>query len=483
MRLLYFAHGELSLTEDMFNDGSIPPYAILSHTWGNEEVVFDEIVNNKGRNKAGYGKILFCAQQAAADGLQYCWVDSCCINKSNSAELTEAINSMFRWYQNAERCYVLLTDVLKNDQDLPDASGGHPDEMAKRTRHWKTALRKSRWFTRGWTLQELIAPSNVEFFAKNKEYLGDKQSLEEEIHDITGIPTSVLRHHTLRDFSIEERFSWTASRQTTYEEDMAYCLLGIFDINMPLLYGEGKMNAMKRLRRMAEHARDGPSGAVLQQKLSGLRQWLGVPDPSTIPQRGIKVRLQNTRPWVLESVAYTIWKTKPASFLWFCGRPGSGKTVASTAILEDLLHRCDRNLGGVCAHYYFNFRNAPKEDSGSMLRSLIYQLTKYCVRMPGSLETLFALRDGGSSQPPLSVLVQVLRKVVLEFPQVFILIEGLDECAQLSEALRVLRTLLGWQLQNLHLLIVSRREVAIELACADYLDKENRVFLGQEEVE
>jgi hypothetical protein len=118
MRLLYFTGDEeLSFTADMFNDSNIPPYAIISHTWGDEEVHYDDIINKRGMTKAGYAKILFCARQAAADGLQYCWVDSCCINKSDYSEHSEAINSMFRWYQNAERCYFYLVDVSSDGRD------------------------------------------------------------------------------------------------------------------------------------------------------------------------------------------------------------------------------------------------------------------------------------------------------------------------------------------------------------------------------
>jgi hypothetical protein len=183
MRLLCSTNdGRLSLTDEMFNDSNMPPYAILSHTWGREEVTFENIVGAKGRTKTGYKKLLFCAQQAATDGLQHCWVDSCCINRSSSAELSEAINSMFRWYQNAKCYYVYLADVSNNGWNKRTGS----------TESWLPAFKKSRWFTQGWTLQELIAPSSVEFFTKERDCLGDKQSLEEILHEITGVPIKVF---------------------------------------------------------------------------------------------------------------------------------------------------------------------------------------------------------------------------------------------------------------------------------------------------
>jgi hypothetical protein len=227
------AHNNDTYTITKFTGDKIPPYAILSHTWeaDNQEVTFQDLVNGVGQSKTGYRKIRFCGVQAQRDGLQYFWVDSCCIDKSSSAELTEAINSMFRWYRNAVKCYVYLSDISTTDRDLQ-------------------AFRHSRWFTRGWTLQELLAPREVEFFTQDGQKLGDKQSLELQIHQITGIPVQALQElrGSLSQFSVEERLSWAEKRKTTVVEDQAYCLLGIFDVYMPLIYGEGKENAFRRLR-------------------------------------------------------------------------------------------------------------------------------------------------------------------------------------------------------------------------------------------
>ena len=243
MRLLKLEdNGHFILTEYSGND--VPKYAILSHTWGSdsEEVTFQDLKDGTGKNKHGYRKIHFCGKQAAKDTLHHFWVDSCCIDKSSSAELSEAINSMFRWYQEAERCYVYLSDVLNN------TSNGHTES----SRRWKPAFKKSRWFTRGWTLQELLAPESVEFFSKEGERLGDKQSLGQTLHEITRIPTKILQGGPLSDFSVTERFSWAANRQTKCAEDEAYCLLGMFGVHLPLVYGEGRFSAMKRLLNEVE---------------------------------------------------------------------------------------------------------------------------------------------------------------------------------------------------------------------------------------
>jgi hypothetical protein len=231
--------GEFRLTKN-FSD-HIPKYAILSHTWGvdTEEVNFRDLIDGTGKSKDGYRKIQFCGEQANRDGLQYFWVDTCCIDKSNSTELAEAINSMFRWYRDAAKCYVYLSDVSiakrKRSTSLSDFA-------------WESAFQASRWFTRGWTLQELLAPRSVEFFSLEGKRLGDKKSLERQIHEITGITVSAIHGALLSQFRVEERLLWAENRQTTREEDKAYSLLGIFDVSMPLIYGEGRDNAISRLK-------------------------------------------------------------------------------------------------------------------------------------------------------------------------------------------------------------------------------------------
>ena len=242
MRLLKVnADGTFSLKT--FLATQIPSYAILSHTWewdNSQEVSFQDLSNGIGSSKAGYTKIQFCGEQARKDGLQYCWIDTCCIDKTNNTELTEAINSMFRWYQNAAKCYVYLSDVSNHDVDLTTLSSASPRN--------NSAFKASRWFTRGWTLQELLAPRIVCFYTKDGVHIGDKQSLEVDIHEITSIAISALRGDQLSHFSVDERFSWAEHRQTSIEEDKVYCLLGIFNIHLPLIYGESKENALIRLK-------------------------------------------------------------------------------------------------------------------------------------------------------------------------------------------------------------------------------------------
>jgi hypothetical protein len=255
-------NGKLSLVEKY---GEIPPYGILSHTWiaTHEEVTFKDIMKGRGKEKRGYEKLQFCAQQATQDRLDYFWIDTCCIDKSSSAELQEAINSMFKWYQNSARCYVYLADV-SHDISSAEHTAGYG---------WKSAFRRSRWFTRGWTLQELLAPSSVEFFTREGVHLGNKHSLWRDISEATRIDARVLHAnvHTLRQVPVNDRLAWVKYRQTTREEDKCYSILGLFNVHMALLYGEGPLKAFRRFYDELKKQQEDPTElkAILALVLSG----------------------------------------------------------------------------------------------------------------------------------------------------------------------------------------------------------------------
>lgn len=210
---------------ESFQSSEIPAYAILSHRWTDDEPSFKD-VQKKRWDEKDYLKLELCRQQAVKDGFQYIWIDTCCIDKRSSAELSEAINSMYNWYTRAAVCYVYLFDVGTDSQP------------------WI----QSQWFTRGWTLQELLAPQKVEFYDMAWERLGDKIDNSTQISRRTGIPLEALREFDQKAFTIAQRMSWAKNRCTTRSEDRAYSLLGIFDVNMPLLYGEGGGKAFYRLQ-------------------------------------------------------------------------------------------------------------------------------------------------------------------------------------------------------------------------------------------
>jgi tetratricopeptide (TPR) repeat protein len=248
MRLLHSdALGRLILTD--FRGKPVPPYAILSHRWSDSETLIEDILSGNYKEKEeGYRKLQFCAEQAAQDGLQYFWIDTCCIDRWDNNERSKAINSMFQWYRNAVRCYVYLSDVSLSAVTETAACSD-----------WEASFRKSEWFTRGWTLQELIAPVSVEFFSREGQRIGDKASLEQLIHSITGIPLAALRNSPLDQFSTCERMRWADNRTTTEQEDIVYCLLGLLGISMPVTYGEGQESARRRLQAELEAAGSAPS--------------------------------------------------------------------------------------------------------------------------------------------------------------------------------------------------------------------------------
>ncbi|KAI4923577.1 uncharacterized protein J4E92_007551 [Alternaria infectoria] len=222
--------------------GETPEYVILSHRWEDEEILFEDVMkvpisdtSNPARAKRGFPKLQGTCALALRDGFDWIWIDNCCIDKSSSAELQEAINSMFRWYQEAQFCYAYLSDVSNGQAGLD------------------VAFKESLWFTRGWTLQELLAPCSVEFYAADWTFIGSKASRAEEIATITGIALAALQNvwAVQKDrYLAAEKMSWAAHRRVTKSEDMAYCLLGLFDVNMPLLYGEGGRRAFRRLQQV-----------------------------------------------------------------------------------------------------------------------------------------------------------------------------------------------------------------------------------------
>ncbi|KAK0710446.1 ankyrin repeat-containing domain protein [Apiosordaria backusii] len=213
---------------EIFGSDNTPPYAILSHTWGNEddELSFRDIKNGLLKpGSLGFFKLDGCCKQAQLDGLGYVWIDTCCIDKSDHVELSEAINSMFKWYRNAIICYVYLSDVTVH-----------------------TRFSQSRWFRRGWTLQELLAPRELSLYTSNWTFIGSREDLASPIELVTGIPEDFL--YGDGDFhraSVAQRFSWASKRTTKRKEDMAYCLLGLFDVSLPIIYGDD--HAFARLQR------------------------------------------------------------------------------------------------------------------------------------------------------------------------------------------------------------------------------------------
>jgi hypothetical protein len=343
-----------------FDTNDLPPYAILSHTWTDgEEITYDELVAGADKSKTGFAKLLFCGERVAQDGLQYFWIDTCCIKRRDAAELSISLNSMFKWYRRAAKCYVYLSDV----STLKRKGGG--DDFMQDT--WEQGLRQSRWFTRGWTLQELLAPASVEFFTRDGKRLGDKRSLEQLLREITGIPGSALRGSPLSRFGIEQKFDWAKNRETTREEDWAYSLLGIFEVSMPALYDEGKTNAIKRLMEGIDRA------ASMHKECM---RDLYVTDP-----RKDKARIEDTKGglildsyrWILENGNFKQWRNDPQShLLWIKGDPGKGKTMLLCGIIDELSKTIAETQ--LLSFFYCQATDSRINSASAVLRGLLYLL-------------------------------------------------------------------------------------------------------------
>ncbi|EUC45214.1 hypothetical protein COCMIDRAFT_36994 [Bipolaris oryzae ATCC 44560] len=348
---------------------------------------------------------------------------------------------MFKWYRNASKCYVYLSDVSSTDCDSESV-----------------AFSESKWFTRGWTLQELLAPSCVQFFSKEGVLLGDKHSLAKEISRITKIPVEALQGYDLSKFTVEERMRWAEERKTTREEDQVYSLLGIFNIHMSILYGE-------------------------DEKVSKTKEWLSAPDTSINYLEALKQRQHNTGQWLLDGARYETWKLESASCIWLYGIPGCGKTILISTILEDIFLYCDKHLGYALAFFYFDFNDIQKQDAERMLRSVVVQLLEESAEIPLSLDALFSSHNNGKRPPAFNSLLEVARDLIVQFPQVYIVLDALDECTQWSELMKMLETIASWKLPNLHLIMTSREEPDIKSALTDLVDSQNSICIQSDLVD
>ncbi|KAH7409589.1 heterokaryon incompatibility protein-domain-containing protein [Cadophora sp. MPI-SDFR-AT-0126] len=446
MRLLHRKpDGSFGLTE--FSWDKVPPYAILSHTWGpdSEEVVFKDIDNGQASHKSGWKKLEFCGEQAAHHDLRYFWVDTCCIDKSSSAELTEAINTMFRWYKEATKCYVYLTDVSTASCDMRNLES---------ETEWKANFRNSRWFTRGWTLQELIAPASVEFFSVEGIWLGNKQSLKAEVHEITGIDVQALQGHDLSGFGVAQKMAWASKRNTTREEDQAYCLLGIFGVHMPLIYGEGK-RAFRRLEKeIRESISLGQTPRTQQIDLScpsslnpkytreAFLSSLFFPEHET-RRANVKPPWEATFQWIFQDddserpkkSKFAEWLQSESSTYWISGKAGSGKSTLMAYILHEYSLKDNLKIWSngndvlVLSFFFWRAGSTLQKSVSGILRSLLYQLLEERPGVADFLAAKFRLASGRVpcwTERRLAELLQAaLEEVADQYLCLFI--DGLDE--------------------------------------------------------
>ncbi|KAJ8113745.1 hypothetical protein OPT61_g4195 [Boeremia exigua] len=430
MRLIQVsADGSFSLAR--YESTSIPPYAILSHTWAKDEdeVTYEDMQNKTGQEKTGYAKMLFCADRVAENGLQHFWIDTCCIDKTSSAELAESITSMFRWYKDSDQCYVYLTDVTINKRKA-DHEAAHPT--------WMSAFRTSRWFTRGWTLQELLAPSAISFFSREEKELGNKLDLEQHIHEVTRIPIPALRGLPLHEFSIPDRMSWAASRETKREEDKAYSLCGIFGVSMVPNYGELQESAFRGLRKEIREIAENDTTSVEEEEKQMFMKTLRF-DQIDARHTTIKNAYTKTCRWLLSKREYVDWldtKKLPQhhGFLWIKGKPGTGKSTlmkfafSKTSKTKTIKH-------SVVIAFFFNARGELLEKSVTgMYRSLLLQLLEQVPDLQCTFRSSSLSSSSVNTEYQWSVnsLEAQLEQAILSLGStpVICFIDALDECEE-----------------------------------------------------
>ncbi|CAK1358917.1 unnamed protein product [Cercospora beticola] len=370
MRLLHVE--ELRFEE--FLDENVPPYAIASHRWGAEEVTLQDIQQNRATSKIGYKKIRGFAKYAQENlkSIRWIWIDTCCIDKTSAAELSEAVNLMFKWYRNAEICLAYLADVKSVDE---------PRECIR-----------SEWFRRGWTLQELLAPRVVVFLTNAWQVIGNKGAsvyesilsaagpgLEASIAAATGLPENILHDFDIsKSIHQSEKLKWIEGRDATRKEDLSYALYGILGVYLGANYGEGLRGARDRLIA-AVHEREGRERRQAEE-FHKIKAWLDPPDPWTNHESARMERADDTGNWLLQSPIYRDWKLNATRLLWLYGEAGCGKTVLCSTAVEDIRAYCGDNDDLVYATFYCTFSDSRKQSLRNMLLSVVAQV---CWREPG----------------------------------------------------------------------------------------------------
>jgi heterokaryon incompatibility protein (HET) len=470
MRLLQLSHGEISLTKFVSN---VPPYAILSHTWANDdsEIIFSDIKNGTAKTKTvAFKKLKFCGERALSDGLDYFWVDTCCIDRSDQNELQHAINSMFRWYRDAVRCYVYLSDISVTKKRKRTSSSKDP---------WESAFRISRWFTRGWTLQELIAPQSVEFFSQQGIRLGDKKSLERQIYEITGIPIKAFQGDSLTHFTVDERMSWAKARDTTYKEDKAYSLQGIFDVCMPFLYGEGEERAFSRLREeINNHQLRG--NANTEGLLNSLPYAVDAlfnasdkqHDPTCHPDTRVDL-LQDIYSWADGDDPHFIY--------WLNGLAGTGKSTIARTVARTYFDR-----GCLGASFFFSRGGGDVGHARLFFPTIARQLAKMSRVLQqyicDAVRKNSDIANQSFSDQWRQLIYGPLRRFEMDMSLLcyVIVIDALDECNSsdnIEAILRLLAEARGLKRIRLRVLLTSRPELPIRHGFNEISVTEHRDFV------
>ncbi|KAM0719563.1 hypothetical protein Q7P37_003693 [Cladosporium fusiforme] len=408
-----------------FREDEKPSYVAASHRWLAEtEATFQDVQDRRDTNGEGYRKIEAFAKYIRNNmsHVKWLWIDTCCINKDSTAELSEAINSMFEWYRDAELCLAYLADVDTAED-------------------W-CSFEKSEWFKRGWTLQELLAPRIVVFVTKGWQIIGHKGGcapedlqrligcdLSEKIARMTGIPDSVLHDFEASvNMSVDDKLKWMEGRTTTRQEDMSYALYGIVGVTLGANYGERYEGARQRLLAAVQQ-RD---NIAMQQAehYRKLTEWLVAPDPGTNHESARQRHEPQTGIWLLQDDRYQAWKSGSTRCLWAYGKAGCGKTILCSTAIEDIRLHCQnsRNIGQ--AIFYFSFSDSHKQSYKDLLISLVVQL---CWKEPGLSMLRQAYENPERRQPSLDELQRTLYSSATSYNELYLHLDALDECPEGDE--------------------------------------------------
>lgn len=403
-----------------FSDRKRPAYAIASHRWEEHEATFADVRDTQNTSSPGYQKIKDFAEYVKnhVSGVDWLWIDTCCINKDSAAELSKAINLMFEWYQQADVCLAYLRDVEEARDEVQ--------------------FQQSEWFERGWTLQELLAPRVVVFLTRTWKVIGNKgalingydgttvgDGLEEVIAKITNVPREVLQEYQCSSqVSTQEKIRWMEGRRTTEEEDMTYALFGILNVSLAVIYGEKGRARDRLLAVIREREELELRQAELYRKISS---WVSPTDPWENHRTARKQHEPATGTWLLQSDTYRAWKAGSDDHrnLWLYGPAGSGKTILCSTAIEDVQAQCLSSTNVGQAIFYFSFSDQTKQTYESLLRSIVVQLGR---REPGLSLLRQAYERPERKALGVNEQYRILTAIVRSYNQIFLHLDGLDEC-------------------------------------------------------
>jgi hypothetical protein len=409
-----------------FSKDTRPAYAIASHRWDEHEATYTDVRDAQNTSSSGYQKVKDFAKYVKTHvaGIEWLWIDTCCINKEHATELSRAINLMFEWYREADVCLAYLRDVEKAGDEL--------------------GLQRSEWFERGWTLQELLAPRTVVFLSRTWEVIGNKgavmsgysginvgDGLEKTIAKITKVPLEVLQEYQRSiQLSTSEKLRWMDGRKTTEEEDLTYALYGILDVSLGANYGEKGKARDRLLAAIREREELELRQAEHYRKISS---WVSPTDPWENHQTARKQHEPETGAWLLQSDIYRAWKTDSDYYhhLWLYGPAGSGKTVLCSTAINDVQAHCRSCANFGQAIFYFSFSDQTKQTYENLIRAIVVQLG---CREPGISLLRQAYETPARKALGVDELHRILTSIVRSYDQVFLHLDGLDECTDEQDA-------------------------------------------------